>query len=279
MKETLERDVSELQKTGSIRRSWQTIPLVAFLLLTACIMIAGCGPRIARIEVSDEDLIQANRLAQEGSNAYGNKDYYAALVKYLMASQLNPNSEHISNRLGMAYLQLEYKDKAIETFERSSALNSKYPFPVNNLGSAFFAAGNLKKAEKYFKKAIKMKGDEATFYLNLGRLYFEKKKPDQAIAAWRKSLSLDPEILAKNSPVSLSIGGENISLKDRNYFMARIYAAAGNITKAIESLEDALLNGFSDIDLIRSNPEFDAMREDERFVEFMKSAAAWNRQN
>ena len=279
MKETLGRDVSDLRKAGSARRRWQEILLVASLFLTACITAPGCGSRIARVEVPDEDLIKANQLAQEGSEAYRNKDYYASLIKYLMASQLNPNSEYISNRLGMSYLQMEYNKKAIETFQRSMALNSKYPFSVNNLGSAFFADGNYKKAEKYFKKAIKMKGDEAVFYLNLGRLYFEKKKPDQAIIAWRKSLELDPEILTKSSSVSLSIGGEDISLKDRNYFMARIYAATGNIPKVIECLENALLNGFSDIDMIRNNPEFDPIRKDKRFVEFMKSATAWNRRN
>jgi tetratricopeptide (TPR) repeat protein len=275
MMETLERSVSDLRKTGRIRQFRQAFLPVPFILILAGMVATGCGPRITRIEVPEEDLIQANKLAQEGSDAYGRKDFYAALVKFLTASQLNPNSEHLCNRLGMAYLQLKYFDKAVETFNRSIALNSKNPYSFNNLGAAYFASGNYKKAQKYFKKAIRMKGDDATFYMNLGKLYFEKKKPDMAIAAWRKSLALDPDILNKNSSVSLSIGGEDIALKDRNYFMARVYAASGNIPKAIESLEDAIMNGFTDIELIQKNPEFNGIRKDKRFVEFMKSAAVW----
>ena len=60
-------------------------------------------------------------------------------------------------------------------FERSIQLNPKYSYSVNNLGSALFASKELKKAEKYFKKAIQMNSQEASFHMNLGSLYFEKK--------------------------------------------------------------------------------------------------------
>ncbi|MEJ2109362.1 MAG: tetratricopeptide repeat protein, partial [Acidobacteriota bacterium] len=164
---------------------------------------------------------------------------------------------------------------AIELFQRSIALNSKYPSSVNNLGSAYFANKNFKKAEKYFKKAIKMKEDEASFHLNLGTLYFETEKPEKAIKEWRLSLTLDPQILENSNSISLSIDGRNISMKDRYFFMARVYAVAGNIPKTIESLQNALLNGFTDIEAIRTNPDFDPVREDERFVKFMADAEVW----
>ena len=277
--ETLERAVPDLflPVKGSQRR-----PLfspAAVFLLAALIALAGCGPRIARVEVSDEDMIKSNRLAQEGNTAYIDGDYYAALIKYLMAGELNPNSEYISNRTGMAYLRLEYYDEAIAVLKRSIALNSKYPYSVNNLGSAYFANGNLKKAEKYFKKAIKMKADEASFHLNLGTVYFEKNLPEKAIEAWRKSLDLDPEILSRDNSISVAIDNGDISRRERLYYIARIYAVAGNIPKVIESLENALMNGFSDIERIRNSPEFDPIREDERFVKFMESASLWAKSN
>jgi tetratricopeptide (TPR) repeat protein len=251
--------------------------LAALLAILVSFGAAGCGPRIALVRVSEEDRLKANQYVREGNEAYRNKDYYAALIKYLSAEELNPNSGYISNYTGIAYLRLNYYDKAIKEFTRSMALDSKYPSAVNNLGSAYFADGNHRKAEKYFKKAIKMKKDEASFYLNLGTLYFETKKPEKAILEWRKSLELDPNILSNNNSPSISISGENISEKDRAYFMARIYAAAGNIPKTIECLQDALMKGYSDIDAIKSNPDFDAMRGDERFKKFMADAESWRR--
>ena len=260
-------------------RQWNIYLLKIFLLIVAGIAASGCGPGIVRVPVSQEDLIKAQKYVQEGNAAYANKDYYAALIQYLMARELNPNSEYINNYVGITYLNLKYNDQAIEAFQRAIALNSRYPSFVNNLGSAFFANHDYKKAEKYFKKAIKMKKDQASFYLNLGALYFETKKPDKAIKAWRKSLSLDPDILSKTDPISVSISGENIALKDRYYFMARVFADAGNIPKVIENLENALMNGFSDIEQIRNDPDFDPIRNDERFVKFMEAAATWEKQD
>jgi tetratricopeptide (TPR) repeat protein len=259
-------------------RQWNIFLLKVFLFIVTGIAAVGCGPRIVRVPVSEADLIKAQKYVQEGNVAFINKDFYAALIQYLMARELNPNSEYINNYIGITYLNLKFNDKAIEAFQRAMALNSKYPSFVNNLGSAFFANHNYKKAEKYFKKAIKMKKDDASFYLNLGTLYFEMKKPDKAMKAWRQSLSLDPEILSKTDPIGVAISGEKIAWKDRYYFMARVYADAGNIPKVIESLENALLNGFSDIEQIRNNPDFDPIRNDERFVKFMEAAATWEKQ-
>ncbi len=247
--------------------------------LVACMAVVGCGPKIARVPVSDEDLIKSSRLAQEGNEAYQNKEYYPALIKYLMAGELNPNSEYISNRVGMAYLQLEFREQAIAAFQRSIGLNSKYPYSFNNLGSAYFAEGNFKKAEKYYRKAIKLKKDEASFYLNLGNLYFEKNKPEEGLELWRKSLSLDPDILSKTDSIGVAISSGGIASKERSFFMARVYAAAGDIPRTIESLENALMNGFSDIESIENNPEFDRIRKDERFVKFMESAFIWKNSN
>jgi hypothetical protein len=85
---------------------------------------------------------------------------------------------------------------------------------------------------------------------------------------WRRGLALDPEILSKSSSNSL-IGGSTPS-KERSYFMARLHATAGNVPMVIEHLERAFIEGFTDIAAIQKEPDFDPIRKDERFVEFMK---------
>ena len=276
---TLKRDVpNRIKSSAAFQHGIRFLPVTVLLFIIG-IAVTGCGSRIVRVQVSQEDMRLSYRYIQEGTAAYKNKDYYAALIKYLMARDLNPNSEYTHNYIGITYLNLKYYEKAIKTFRHSIELNKKFSSSVNNLGSAFFATGDYKKAEKYFKKAIGMKEDEASFYLNLGTLYFETKKPDKAMKQWRKSLELDPEILTHNNAVSVAISGENIALKDRYYFMARLFAAAGNIPKVIESLENALLNGFSDIEQIQNSSEFDPIRKDERFVKFMESASVWAKPN
>jgi tetratricopeptide (TPR) repeat protein len=121
-------------------------------LVLAGLLSAGCPPKIARVPVSSENLIRSNEIFKEGDIAFARRDFYAALIKYLEASRLNPNNEFIFNRIGITYSQLNYYQEAATAFQHSIGLNPKYSYSVNNLGSVYFAQKDLKKAEKYFRK-------------------------------------------------------------------------------------------------------------------------------
>ncbi len=248
----------------------QMIFSIGLVLILACSVPAACYQKDVRVHVSPEDITKANQAALEGDIAFGRKDYYAALIKYLEAVRFNPNNDNYLNRLGIIYSQLNLYEDAKGAFQRAIKLNSKFSYAFNNLGSVFFAQGNLKKSEKYFKKAISLNGNEASFHMNLGSIYLERKKPEKAIAEWRKGLALDPDVLTKDSAIILAGGGSSDSLMRRYYFMARLHASAGNVESTIEKLKQAIASGFSDIEEIERERDFDSVRPDERFVEFMK---------
>ena len=109
--------------------------------------------------------------------------------------------------------------------------------------------------------------------MNLGSVYFEKRKREQAKAEWRRSLELDPEIFSKESVASLSSSGS--SLSERHFFLAGLMAAEGNTRAAIENLKLAFNNGFTDLDAIRTSADFDRIRKDEEFDRFLKDVAIW----
>ncbi len=231
----------------------------------------NCAPRVVRVPVADEDIVRANQVANEGDSAYERKEIYAALIKYLEAVRLNPNSEFLYNRLGIAYSQLRFYAEATGAFRHAMALNPKYPYPYNNLGSVYFAQRALKKSESYFKKAISVKENEASFHMNLGSLYLERKKPEKAMAEWRRSLEIDPNIFSKRSAASLS--SNSSSPMERNFFLARLFALNGNVELAIENMKLAITNGFTKIETLDQIRDFDPIRQDERFIEFLKEAA------
>ncbi len=241
---------------------------MGLFLLAAFVLFPACRKSV-RVAVSKEDILRANAISQEGDIAFGRKDYYAALIKYLESVRLNPNNEYVYNRLGIAYSQLKYYEQATAAFMRSIELNPKYPFSYNNLGSVMFAEKNLKKAEKYFRKAISLKDNEASFHMNLGSLHLEKKRREKAMAEWRKGMALDPNVLSKNS---ISLVGASTSTAERYYFIARLVASTGGVELAIENLKRAIAGGFNDIDSIRQQPDFDPVRNDKRFIEFMENA-------
>ncbi len=233
---------------------------------------SGCSPKIVRVPVSIEDILRANTASKEGDIAFARKDYYAALIKYLEAGRLNPNSELFFNKIGIAYSQLQYYIEATEAFQRSIGLNPKYAYSFNNLGAVYFAQKNLKKAEKNFKKAIKADSEVASFHINLGTLYFEKKKFDQTMEEWRRGLKIDPLALSREDSINLTASSTKSYSMEKSYFVARLYASSGDAVNAVENLQEALKSGFTDIKSIQEEPDFDPIRQDERFIEFMKIA-------
>lgn len=251
------------------RGVFQTGLLAALLAVS----LAGCPPPIVRVPVTQESIVRANEAARDGDVAFARKDYYAALIKYLEASRNNPNSEYIFNKLGITYSQLKYYTEATGAFQRSIGLNPKYAYSYNNLGSVYFAMTDLKKAERYFKKAIGTGGSVASFHVNLGTLYFERGKPDKGMAELRKALSLDPHIMSRGEAISLAAGSNKGPNAEKSYSMARIFASMGDADHAIDNLQQAITAGFTNLDAIRSEPDFDPIRQNEKFMEFMKAAA------
>jgi hypothetical protein len=55
--------------------------------------------------------------------------------------------------------------------------------------------------------------------------------------------------------------------------MARVYASMGDVDRAVDNLQQALNSGFTDIDAIRREPDFDKIRQETRFVAFMQQAS------
>ena len=258
-----------LPTRGTFSGTSRSFLLLVILLLAA----AGCRTAIVRVPVSQEDVQRANAAANEGDVLFARKDFYAALIKYLEAVRLNPNNEYIYNKLGIAYSRLQFYTEAGDAFTRSIGLNPKYPYSYNNLGSVYFALDNKKKAESYFRKAISIKNDDASFHINLGTLYFETKKFQKGLEEYRKGLSLDPEILNRSGGLSVSATTSLKNSAEKNYSMARLHAAFGNAELTVENLQQAIANGFTDLDAIRTEHDFDPVRKDEKFIAFMKYAA------
>jgi tetratricopeptide (TPR) repeat protein len=266
-----------LKHTGSGISSPQLSPLARRITTTAFTLIllgvaGGCRPAVVRVPVSPEDLKRANAVALEGDIAYARRDYYAALIKYLEAGRLNPNSEYVFNKVGITYSHLKFYAEAIAAYNRSIGLNPKYPYSYNNLGSVYFASDDKKKAEKYFRKAIGMKGDEATFHVNLGVLLMENKKYEKGLQELRKAVSLDPQIFKRPDLDSLAAASSQKNSTERSYAMARLHASMGNAELAVENLQQALTNGFTNLEAIRTEHDFDPIRQNEKFIAFMKYA-------
>jgi tetratricopeptide (TPR) repeat protein len=174
--------------------------------------------------------------------------------------------------MGITYSRLRFYTQAISAFNHSIGLNPKFSYSYNNIGSVYFADNNKKKAEACFRKAISLKNDEASFHINLGTLLFENRDYEKGLQELRKGLTLDPDIMRKSENASLVAAISQRNTAEKNYFMARFYAAMGNVDRAVENLQQALANGFTNLEALRTEKDFDPIRQDEKFIAFVKYA-------
>jgi len=179
-------------------------------------------------------------------------------------------------KLGWVYQKLKQEDKGVLNTVQSLALyekigNQKYiADALNNLGVVFYEGKNFGKAIKYYKKAIAIRAEMASYYSNLGAALFSKKEFEKATEVYAKALELDPDIFERTSRTG--VAAQLPSPEDRaryEYVMARLYAKMGRTDDSLQCLRKALEQGYKDINMVYKDAEFSDLRKNPRFIELM----------
>jgi tetratricopeptide (TPR) repeat protein len=245
---------------------------IGSLLLFLCLWMGAClQPKMVQVPVTPENIQKAAQLVREGDQFFVRKEYYPALAKYIEAARLNPNNEYIFNKMGISYSALGFYREAEQAIQRSLSINPKYFYAFNNLGTVYFAQGDLKKAEKFFKMAIKMAPKIASFYVNLGQVYMENNQFSKAMDTIRMALKMDPNVMTRDSSLSIPSPTQKPN-PEKNYNLARLFALNGDVDRSIRNLEDAMRHGFTHLDWVDSEKDFDAVRDDPKFALFLSEA-------
>ncbi len=103
----------------------------------------------------------------------------------------DPDNATALNNLG--YFLVEHNERLPEALEmikravKAEPTNSSF---LDSLGWAYFKLGQLEEAELHLTDAVRRDDTSATIQEHLGDLYKMQGKPEQARAAWQKSLKL-----------------------------------------------------------------------------------------
>ncbi len=246
------------------------IPVVSFLVVTLPLAVS-CQEKLvhaARAPISTAAQAPANNGPADEEMArlhLVRKEYKeAGEIFYRLATQ-NPQNPLYWNELGIAHHNLSELDQALKCYQRAVKADSHYADAQNNIGTIFYERKKYTKAVRAYKKAISIRDDFAPFYLNLGYAYFGQKDFQNSIVAFRKALALDPTSLDPTRSRAGTVIQDRSLTAERGRFyyrLAKSFAEAGDVERAILYLRKARDEGYGEFNSIKKDPTFAAVLKD-----------------
>ncbi len=145
-------------------------------------------------ELTPTTISHVRKLIDEADKEFENKNYDKALTILREANRKKPFDSEILYKIAFIhYTNQNYKD-AIEALEDALKADKSDPDIYSLMASSYRQLGgfaNLNKAEEYIKDAIYLDKNTPKYYYNLGNIYQDKGKKEDAIWAYKKSLEID----------------------------------------------------------------------------------------
>jgi tetratricopeptide (TPR) repeat protein len=158
------------------------------LVVVALAVLVGCKPPTPLPP-------KAVELNQLGSVAFTLGDLETAEARFALAIEYHPRFTEAWVNLGLVELGRGNFALAKKDFERARSLNSDLPSPHHALALLADRKGVKDVAEKHYKDALKVDPGFAPARANLGRLYFEEERFDDAREQFSRLTEVAPEAL------------------------------------------------------------------------------------
>ncbi len=120
------------------------------------------------------------------------KYFQKSLEFYEKAIVLNPNTASLWNELGSAYLALGEREKALQTYQHSLEIDSRFDDTYIRLARWYKGERNWEKASEMYLKAVEVR-PSANTYKSLALVYLKEGKKEKAIDAYLQALKLNPK--------------------------------------------------------------------------------------
>jgi tetratricopeptide (TPR) repeat protein len=164
---------------------------------------SGQADSSARVETNTADTgVRVRNYLESGKEFYRNDEDSKAVDAFQQAIKLDPEFAEAHFRLGLAYDALGNEQEAEQSYKKAVESYKKY-FSVEENGNDAEAHYNLaqtyaglhlySEAVREYRQATRLKEDDADIYYDLGTALTRLAQYDEAVAAFSKSLEIDPE--------------------------------------------------------------------------------------
>ena len=133
-------------------------------------------------------------------------------------------------------------------YEKAIKLNPKYAEAINNLGTIYYAKKSYRRADQPVQQGAEADSELGLDLQQPGHSSVRPQEIQGGFRAYQKALSLDPEVFEHRSCLRHSACRSARSPRRRSfhYYLAKTYASAGNVERAIQYIRMALEEGFKE---------------------------------
>ncbi|MBL7820542.1 MAG: tetratricopeptide repeat protein [Saprospiraceae bacterium] len=165
-----------------------------------------------------------------------------ALLNYKKALEINPNEALIYYNIGIVYKEHKEYKMALEYVLKAAQMDSMdYRF-IGVVGEIYLDMNLPEVALPYFEKSLALNSKSDISHWDIGLAYLALGKWEEAKQAFEKALSLNPN----NAKV--------------HFALSRYYCLKQNIDPAFENLEQAIIKGFNDYEIIQNESDYSLLR-------------------
>jgi tetratricopeptide (TPR) repeat protein len=173
------------------------------------------------------------------------RDYVAAVQAYDDILKDDPRNAAVLNKAGVACQSMGNGERAERYYRRALRVDKNFAIALNNFGTVEYAAARYGQAIKYYRKAIDRDNKRATVFSNLGYAYAANHQYEKALDAFGKALAVDPKFYSHH-------GGNGPLLEERSaadsgtlfFLLAKSYAKIGDVEHTVQYLRLAVDGGY-----------------------------------
>lgn len=197
--------------------------------------------------VTPEDIKTAQEEFSKGLTLISIRRYSDAIVHLDNASSLNPTYPEAYNYKGICYSQIGNYMEAIKAVDNAIAVKNDYKEAYLTKGMALFSMGRHGEAVSQYKIAIDLDKSSFDAYYNIGNSLMLLDKKEDAIKSFSRAIEINP------------------TYAPAYYNRACAYVHLDKNESSLEDLENAIKLDASFKDMIKTDPDFNKLKQIEKF--------------
>ena len=179
--------------------------------------------------------------------------YEEAIAAYRKAVELEPDLFEARLNLGILLFQRDNPQGALEHLEKAATLRPDYLRAQLYYGWALARTGQTERAEKQYKAVLRLDQKPANTHCDLGQLYLQEKRYQEALESFQKAYELDPGLARAQMGMGWAAEGLNDKVNaaahfeqyltaqpddlETRYHLAGLYLEQGENEQALGELE------------------------------------------